>query len=141
MAEPGTKVTGETTTTRIIGGVEVEQTIIRWNATRRISVDYRVGDVQIYADPHDLTSFDDPLSDEELIELLSTYGLRGHRLTATTPQEVVDDMLDAAAGRLAATDTEGIELVAAMLDAVLDDDAKDARPAIDIVRAYLADAA
>ncbi len=46
-------------------------------------------------------------------------------------------MLEAAAGRLSDDDAEGVELVASMLDAVLDDDAKDARPAIDIVRAEL----
>ncbi len=71
MDEPGTKIIGEETTTRTPGGVEIEQTIIRWNATARISVDYRVGNVDIYADPHQLISFDEPLTDSQLIELLA----------------------------------------------------------------------
>jgi hypothetical protein len=138
MPEPGTKVTGRHPTTRVLDGVQVTQTVISWNDTDDISVDYCAGDIDMYADPHDLTSFDAPLSDEELRDLLATYGVRGFKLTASDPNTVVVDMLDAAAGALGEHDTEGIALVAAMLDAVLDEDAKAARPAIDIVRAEIA---
>jgi hypothetical protein len=137
MSEPGTKVTSECTTTRTLDGVKVEETVIKWNCTRAISVDYRVGDVALYADI-DLASFDAPLADEELRDLLATYSLRGFKLAESEPSALLTEMLETAAGRLCEDDAEGIELVAAMLDAVLDDDAKAARPAIDVVRAEIA---
>lgn len=129
MRQPGTTITGEDTTTRTLGRVHVEQTIIQWNDTERVSVNYRVGDIDLYADPRDCTSFDEPISDEELTDLLATYGQHGYRLTTSNVQEAVEEMLEAAAGRLSEQDEEGIQLVAAMLDAILDDDAKAARPA------------
>jgi hypothetical protein len=72
MRAPGTRITSEETTTRTIGSVEVEETIIRWNDTDRISVDYAVGDVQMYDDPYELTSFDEPLDDACLADLLTS---------------------------------------------------------------------
>jgi hypothetical protein len=122
MDEPGTKITGEETTTRTLGGVEIEQTIIRWNATARISVDYHVGNVDIYADPHQLTSFDEPLTDSQLIELLATYGVRSGRLTVARLHALVHETLAGLCRRSRIA-----------LDAVFDDDAA-ASPATDQVR-------
>lgn len=141
MHEPGTKITGAHTVTRTIAGVPVEETVITWNGTRSMSVDYRVGAIEMHADTVALTSFDEPLSDEELLDLLGTYSVLGLRVSPSHPSDVVEEMLEAAVGRLSRHDTEGIELVAAMLNAVLDDDARAARPAIDIVRARVRDAA
>jgi hypothetical protein len=121
MDEPGTKITGEETTTRTLGGVEIEQTIIRWNATAQISVDYRVGNVHIYADPHQLTSFDEPLTDSQLIELLAAYGVRSGRLTVARLHALVYETLAGLCRRRRIA-----------LDAVLDNDA--ASPATDQVR-------
>ncbi len=83
------EVAGETTTTRTVAGVKVEQTMITWNDTRRISVDYRVGDVDLYADTRDLTSFAAPLDDEELRDLLATYSLRGFKLSVRDSSQLV----------------------------------------------------
>jgi hypothetical protein len=75
MAEPGTRIVGERSTVRHVAGIDVTETVIEWNATDRISVDYRADDVELWADPADCTSFDAPLDDEELRELLAEYAL------------------------------------------------------------------
>jgi hypothetical protein len=140
MRQPGTKITSRRPTTRTIDGVTVEETVLRWNATEGISVDYRAGDVEMFADPTDCTSFDEPLSDSGLRDLLATYGVRGFKLAVSDPSALVRDMLEVAVGRLSEHDTEEIALVAAMLDAVLEEEAKAARSALDIVRGEITEA-
>jgi hypothetical protein len=74
MPEPGTKVTGEDTRVREIDGVKVTETTIHWNATDDISVDYHAHVVvDMYADRDALTSFDEPLGDAALRELMVDY--------------------------------------------------------------------
>ncbi len=73
MPEPGTKVTGEDTRAREIDGVKVTETTIHWNATDDISVDYHAHAVDMYADRDALTSFDEPLGDAALRELMVDY--------------------------------------------------------------------
>lgn len=71
----GTKVTGERRQQRTIDGHAVTETIITWNDTEQISVDYQAGDVELWADPDTCTSFDAPLPDEELRRLMVSYGV------------------------------------------------------------------
>ena len=78
MPEPGTRGTGETTRDREIDGVKVTETTIHWNGTTGISVDYAahvlaVEELDMYADRHALTSFDEPLDDEALRALMLDY--------------------------------------------------------------------
>jgi hypothetical protein len=141
MSEPGTRIIGEETAIRQLECVRVEELTLTWNDTDRISVDYRAGGVDMPADPVDCTSFDEPLDDEELLELLAIYGVHGMKLVSTDPRAVLEEMLDVAAGMLSEHDREGIALVVAMLDAVLDEDAKAARPATEIVADLLRNAA
>jgi hypothetical protein len=72
--------------------------------------------------------------------LLAIYGVHRFRLATTDPNAVLEEMLDVASGMLSEHDSEGIALVAAMLDAVLDEDAKVARPATEIVADLLRNA-
>lgn len=140
MSEPGTTVVDSSVTTRQVDHVEVEELTLRWNDTDRISVDYRAAGVDMYGDPADCTSFDEPIDDEALRELLAQYGVLGYQLVSTDPSAVVEQMLEAAVGMLSRYDHEAIAVVEAMLDAVLDDDAKAARPAGNLVRALMRDA-
>lgn len=88
MYEPGTKVVAEDEKTREIEGVAVTETIIRWNETDAISVDYRVGEgeheVSLWEDDATCTAFDEPLSDAELRERLVQQGF----LTAVLAEEL-----------------------------------------------------
>jgi hypothetical protein len=75
-AEPGTKVVNETSTERVIDGLVITETVIEWNATNDISVDYETSaGVFLWEDREVCTSFDGPLSDEELRALLSEYAV------------------------------------------------------------------
>jgi len=76
-AESGTKVVNETFTKReIANGVVITETIIEWNDTDGISVDYETADgISLYADRVSLTSFDEPLGDEDLRDLLAAYAV------------------------------------------------------------------
>lgn len=75
---PGTKVVGEEQMTLIVDGVQITETVTRWNDTDRISVDYVAigGDgeaVELWEDPESCASWDDRLSDDALIDLLDEY--------------------------------------------------------------------
>jgi hypothetical protein len=73
-AEPGTKVVNETEAEREIDGIVITETIIEWNDTDGISADYvTAGGINLYADRESLTSFDEPLSDDELRDVLAEY--------------------------------------------------------------------
>ena len=73
---PGTRVVNETSITRQLDGIAVTERVLEWNETGRISVDYEAGDVPLWADPESQTSFDSPLDDNELRQLLADYRLR-----------------------------------------------------------------
>jgi hypothetical protein len=85
MAEPGTKIVSEQENHREIDGILVIETIIHWNGTNDISVDYRVDDVELGEDRDAQTSFDQPLDDDELRELLVDYRLLAPAAPHTTP--------------------------------------------------------
>jgi hypothetical protein len=76
MSAPGTRIVAEEVTTRRVDGLDVEQKVIHWNETDGISVDYRAGDVDLWADSTACTSHDKVLTDAELRELLVDYGVR-----------------------------------------------------------------
>jgi hypothetical protein len=84
MREPGTVITHDAAETRCVDGITITETTLRWNDTSKISVDYHahVGPdgIDMYADSESLTSFDDPLTDEELRTLMREYGVYAQNL-------------------------------------------------------------